>query len=83
MYNQVDPNDSRWLYNASQLGAIQRVDQKTGLAKNIRPTPAQGEPPYRFKGMAPLVPSGEYLVVLEMANKKIAKRALIKKMPET
>ncbi len=54
MYNQVDPNDSRWLYNASQLGAIQRVDQKTGLVKNIRPIPAKGEPPYRFNWTAPI-----------------------------
>jgi photosystem II stability/assembly factor-like uncharacterized protein len=29
-YNVVDPTDSRWLYNESQFGAIQRMDQKTG-----------------------------------------------------
>ncbi|MEO6239317.1 MAG: hypothetical protein ABIQ52_20160, partial [Vicinamibacterales bacterium] len=31
-YNVVDPTDSRWLYNESQFGAIQRMDQKTGQA---------------------------------------------------
>ena len=29
MYNVVDPEDSRWLYNASQLGAIQHFDAIT------------------------------------------------------
>jgi hypothetical protein len=32
MFNVADHEDSRWLYNASQNGAIQRVDQKLGLS---------------------------------------------------
>ncbi len=32
-YNVVDPTDSRWLYNESQFGAIQRLDQKTGQSR--------------------------------------------------
>ena len=55
MYNIVDPTDSRWLYNEFQLGAIQRVDQKTGLAQSIRPRTAEGRPPYRFNWTAPIV----------------------------
>ncbi len=35
-YNLVDPTDSRWLYNESQWGSIQRRDQKTGRSKRIR-----------------------------------------------
>ncbi len=35
-YNLVDPTDSRWLYNESQWGSIQRRDQKTGRSKGIR-----------------------------------------------
>ncbi|MCU0243556.1 MAG: hypothetical protein MUE80_02180 [Acidobacteria bacterium] len=54
MVNVVDPEDSRWLYNASQNGAIQRVDQKLGLAKSIRPRPAAGRAPYRFNWTAPI-----------------------------
>ena len=54
MFNQVDPEDSRWLYNASQLGAMQRVDQKTGTRKFLRPARPKGEPPYRFNWTAPI-----------------------------
>lgn len=35
MYNVVDPNDSRWLYNESQMGPLRRVDQLTGDSKSI------------------------------------------------
>lgn len=55
MVNVVDPTDSRWLFNASQNGAIQRVDQKLGLARSIRPRPAAGRPAYRFNWTAPIV----------------------------
>ncbi len=54
MYNVVDPADSRWLYNASQNGAIQRFDQKLGLTRSIRPRPPAGKPPYRFNWTAPI-----------------------------
>jgi len=57
MYNVVDPTDSRWLYNESQNGAIQRIDQKTGLSQSIRPRPAKGQPPYRFNWTAPIAVS--------------------------
>jgi photosystem II stability/assembly factor-like uncharacterized protein len=36
MFNAVDWKDSRWLYNESQFGPLQRVDQKTGDSKSIR-----------------------------------------------
>jgi photosystem II stability/assembly factor-like uncharacterized protein len=36
MYNEVDWNDSRWLYNESQFGPITRTDQITGERKSIR-----------------------------------------------
>ena len=54
MYNQVDPQNSRWLYNAYQFGAIQRLDQKTWEAKSIRPRPEKGQPPLRFNWCAPI-----------------------------
>lgn len=54
MYNQVDPEDSRWLFNSSQLGAMQRVDQKTGTRTFIRPVRPKGEPPYRFNWTSPI-----------------------------
>jgi photosystem II stability/assembly factor-like uncharacterized protein len=54
-YNKVDPTDSRWLYNAFQNGAIQRVDQKMGTAKSIRPTRLAGQPALRLNWTAPIV----------------------------
>jgi photosystem II stability/assembly factor-like uncharacterized protein len=56
-YNVVDPTDSRWLYNASQLGFLQRVDQKLGSSKLIRPNPEKDKPAYRFNWTAPVVVS--------------------------
>ena len=54
MYNQVDPDDSRWLYNDSQMGAIQRFDQKRGVGTFIRPSREEDDPPYRFNWTAPI-----------------------------
>jgi hypothetical protein len=54
MYNVVDPEDSRWLFNSSQLGAIQRVDQRAGTSRSIRPAPRRAGAPYRFHWTAPI-----------------------------
>jgi len=54
MYNQVDPNDGRWLYNESQFGSIQRLDQKTWTSKSIRPRVEKGQPALRFNWCAPI-----------------------------
>jgi photosystem II stability/assembly factor-like uncharacterized protein len=55
MYNQVDPNDSRWLYNESQFGNIQRLDQKLWIRKSIRPSRKEGEPALRFNWSSPIL----------------------------
>lgn len=54
-YNQVDPGDSRWLYNESQFGNIQRMDQKTGVIKRIRPAREKNKPPLRFNWNSPIL----------------------------
>jgi photosystem II stability/assembly factor-like uncharacterized protein len=54
MYNQVDPNGGRWLYNEFQFGVIQRVDQKTRVSKSIRPRVEKGQPALRFNWCAPI-----------------------------
>lgn len=55
MVNIVDPEDSRWLYNESQNGSIQRADQKTGMSRSIRPPARPKEKqPYRFNWTAPI-----------------------------
>ncbi|MFC1564966.1 hypothetical protein ACFL6G_08530 [candidate division KSB1 bacterium] len=55
MYNQVDPDDSRWLYNTAQFGAHGRVDQKLGTRTNIVPVRENGLDPYRFNWCTPII----------------------------
>jgi hypothetical protein len=55
MYNQVDPTDSRWVYNSYQMGGQRRFDQRTGQATAIQPQPARGAPPLRFNWITPLL----------------------------
>ncbi len=50
MVNVVDPEDCRWLYNESQNGSIQRVDQRTGTCRSIRPTRPAGSRPCASTG---------------------------------
>jgi len=54
MYNQVDPEDCRWLYNTYQFGGHRRVDQKLGTKTDIQPRRKKGEPPYRFNWTPPV-----------------------------
>lgn len=51
--NQVDPEDSRWLYSGSQFGHITRIDQRTGRRKTI----VGDETSHRFNWNTPLLVS--------------------------
>lgn len=55
MYNQVDPTDSRWVFNSYQTGGQRRFDQQTGLATVIEPRRAPGMPALRYNWITPLV----------------------------
>jgi photosystem II stability/assembly factor-like uncharacterized protein len=54
MYNQIDPTDSRWVYNNREFGAMWRFDQKTGVQTGIQPKRAAGQKPLRFNWTPPL-----------------------------
>lgn len=54
-YNVVDRTDSRWLYNESQFGNIQRMDQKTGQSRSIRYTRPQGQEALRWNWSSPIL----------------------------
>jgi photosystem II stability/assembly factor-like uncharacterized protein len=54
MYNQVDPTDSRWVYNTRELNQMGRLDQRTGVRTNIAPTRAAGQPRLRYNWIAPI-----------------------------
>jgi photosystem II stability/assembly factor-like uncharacterized protein len=55
MYNQVDPTDSRWVYNTFQAGGHRRFDQQSGLATPIEPRPDADGPALRYNWVTPLV----------------------------
>jgi photosystem II stability/assembly factor-like uncharacterized protein len=54
MYNCVDPTDSRWIYNNREMGAMWRLDQKTGVQTPIQPRRPEGQPPLRFNWTPPI-----------------------------
>ncbi|MDQ3069651.1 MAG: hypothetical protein M3R55_07980, partial [Acidobacteriota bacterium] len=55
MYNQVDPTDSRWVYNTRELGNHGRFDQQTGVRTVIAPRRDASKPRLRYNWIAPLV----------------------------
>jgi photosystem II stability/assembly factor-like uncharacterized protein len=55
MFNVVDPTDSRWLYNESQFGAIQRLDQRTGQSRSIRYSRPSGQEELRWNWASPIL----------------------------
>jgi hypothetical protein len=54
MYNQIDPTDSRWVYNNREFGAMWRFDQKLGVQTSITPTREPGRDPLRFNWTPPI-----------------------------
>jgi hypothetical protein len=56
MYQQVDSENHRYLYNASNGGNYQRLDTETGDALSIRPQEPAGEE-YRFDWTSPILVS--------------------------
>jgi photosystem II stability/assembly factor-like uncharacterized protein len=54
MFNQIDPSDSRWIYNEQEFGTIWRLDQKTGVQTQIAPRRPAGQEPLRFNWTPPI-----------------------------
>jgi photosystem II stability/assembly factor-like uncharacterized protein len=54
MYNQVDPTDSRWVYNNREFGAMWRLDQQTGIETSIQPRRPANSEPLRFNWTPPI-----------------------------
>jgi photosystem II stability/assembly factor-like uncharacterized protein len=68
MYNVVDWDDSRWLYNESQNGPISRIDQVTGESSYI-----QYDKMDRWAWNAPIVISHHNPRVIYHAGNKVVK----------
>jgi photosystem II stability/assembly factor-like uncharacterized protein len=54
MYNVIDPTDSRWVYNTRELNQLGRMDQRTGIRKDIRPPQPPGLGRLRYNWIAPI-----------------------------
>lgn len=68
MYNVVDWDDSRWLYNESQNGSISRIDQVTGESSDI-----QYDKMDRWAWNAPIVVSPHSAKTIYHAGNKVVK----------
>ena len=55
MYHAADPQTPRFVYNSAQNGEAYRVDGTTGDMLYMKPVPPEGEPPYRFDWVTPVV----------------------------
>ena len=56
MYQAVDYEDSRWVYNTLQFGGHVRTDQELATMTRIQPPRRpEGEPPYRYTWTTPIV----------------------------
>jgi hypothetical protein len=68
MYNVVDWDDSRWLYNESQNGSISRTDQVTGESSDIQYAKMD-----RWAWNAPIVVSPHNARTIYHAGNKVVK----------
>lgn len=57
MYNVVDWENGRWVYNCREFGSHGRLDQKLGVRENIMPRRPKGQPPLRFNWVVPIAMS--------------------------
>ena len=57
MYNVVDWETGRWVYNCREFGSHARLDQKLGLREDIRPRRPKDQPPLRFNWVVPIAMS--------------------------
>ena len=64
MYNQIDPTNSRWLYNNREFGAMWRFDQKLGIQTMITPRRDKDKEPLRFNWTPPIALSSHNPAIL-------------------
>lgn len=50
----ADPSEPDYVYSEYQGGFINRINKKTGEARDVKPLPKAGEPDYRFNWNAPI-----------------------------
>ncbi len=70
MYQQVDPENHRYLYSSSNGGSYTRLDTETGDALSISPQPPSGED-YRFDWTSPSLVSRHDSRVVYVAGNRL------------
>ena len=66
-----DPQDHDVIYAESQGGAVHRFNLRTGEVKTLQPSPAEGQPAFRFNWNAPLIGSSHTKGVLYLGGNRV------------
>ncbi len=66
-----DAENSSLIYSESQEGELFRFDLSTGFAKRLRPSPAEGQPGFRFHWNSPLIGSRHDKGALYLAGNRV------------
>jgi photosystem II stability/assembly factor-like uncharacterized protein len=57
MYNVIDWETGRWVYNCREFGNHTRLDQELGVLERIAPRRPKGQPPLRYNWTPPIAMS--------------------------
>lgn len=68
-----DSDDPDTIYFESQEGFLERINLRTGATKNLRPSPGEGQPDFRFHWNAPLFGSRHEKDALYLAGNRVFK----------
>lgn len=68
-----DPSDPNIIYAEAQGGEIGRIHMNTGFRKNIRPSPKEGQPRFRFNWNSPFFVSAHDPTVLYLGGNRVFK----------
>jgi photosystem II stability/assembly factor-like uncharacterized protein len=69
----VDPDDPHIVYYESQGAHVQRVDLRSGMERNLRPSNKEGEPRFRFNWNSPFFVSPHDPTVLWLGGNRLFK----------
>jgi photosystem II stability/assembly factor-like uncharacterized protein len=72
-YIQIDPTDNMTVYTEWQNGNIQRLDLKTGMRSEIKPSAEKEGPPLRFNFITPFLLSSHDSETLYLGTQKVLK----------
>ncbi len=72
-YCVFDPSDPDIVYAESQEGYLHRFNMRTGEQKDLRPSPPEGQPAFRFHWNSPLLGSVHEKGALYLAGNRVFK----------